>query len=362
MRKISMKFLGLLLAAVVLTGCQKKEEGEITAEVLPTPIETVEVQVPEETKEPVDTHEGQAQSVVTGIWVPEEDAALRPYAIMFNNIEYASPQSGVSEAAVLYEALAEGGITRLMGIVEKPSADRIGSVRSARHYFVSVADEYDAIFVHYGQTKYALSKIAELGINNLSGLEAVGTKVFYRDKNIKAPHNAFASAKGIYEGTKTKDYRTQYRDELCRHFDFFEEDRVIKGREANVVKLGFSRYASPSFEYSKEDGIYYRSQFGGGHTDANTGEQLAYKNIIIQLVEESNIDKNGYQTIDFTNNTGKGYFITNGKAKEITWEKNESGKAMRYLAKDGSLLRINAGKTYVALYPTYRQEYLSISK
>lgn len=360
MKKFGVRFLGTILLVAALTGCQKKEESNTTAEV--APIVTEQEVIPAETPEPEETHEGEAQSVLTGLWIPKEEASLRPYAVMFNNIEYASPQSGTSEASILYEALAEGGITRLMGIIERPSSDRIGSVRSARHYFVSVADEYDAIFVHYGQTKYALSKISELKVNNLSGLEAIGTTVFYRDKSIKAPHNAFASAKGIFEGTKKKAYRTEYREDLCKHFNFYEEDAQLEGENANHIKLGFSSSANPFFDYNKGEGLYYRGQFGKEHVDANTGEQLAFKNIIIQLVEEKNIDSNGYQTINFENATGKGYYITNGKAQEITWEKNESGKAMRYLDTDGKLLSINPGKTYVALYPTYRLENLSISE
>lgn len=359
MKRGYVKILGILLVSVLLTGCQKNKPAEITAEIEPSPVVQEE---PVETVEPEETHEGEALSFLTGCWVPEEENTQRPYAVMFNNIEYASPQSGTMEADILYEALAEGGITRLMGILPKPTADRIGSVRSARHYFVSVADEYDAIFVHYGQTKYALSKIAELQVNNLSGLEGIGTTVFYRDKAIKAPHNAFASAKGIYEGMKKKGYRTEYRENLCQHFGFYEEDTDIAGETANFVQLGFSGYASPYFDYNKGERLYYRNQFEKPHVDANTKEQLAFKNIIIQLVEESNIDKKGYQDIDFTNATGKGYYISNGHAEEITWEKNEKGKAMRYLDKDGGLLKINPGKTYIALYPTYRKDALTISE
>ena len=107
--------------------------------------------------------------------MPEEVGNRRPYAVMLNNHEIASPQSGTSEASILYEAIVEGGITRLMGVYEQFSTERIGSVRSARHYFVSFADEYDAIFVHFGETKYATAKIKELGIDNLSGLTGIGT-------------------------------------------------------------------------------------------------------------------------------------------------------------------------------------------
>lgn len=93
---------------------------------------------------------------------------------MINNIEYAfDHQMGVSKADVVYEALAEGGITRMMAIYQDVSkVKKIGSVRSARHYYVQFAYEWDAIFCHFGQTKYAISKMKKLKTDNLSGLSA----------------------------------------------------------------------------------------------------------------------------------------------------------------------------------------------
>src|SRR5699024_3792131 len=103
-----------------------------------------------------------------------------------------------------------GGITRLLALGENYTGDRIGSVRSSRHYFASIADEYDAIYVHYGKTKYAKSKLAELGIGNLDGETGIGTTVFYRDNKMKAPHNAFTSLKGILAGIEKKGYETKH--------------------------------------------------------------------------------------------------------------------------------------------------------
>lgn len=363
MRKKIKSVILVFTFIILFTGCGKKDGEAIK------PIETANVTKESNTPKPAkiettltpeELHEGQARSKISNIWIDEELVTKRPYALMFNNIQYASPQSGISQASILYEAVVEGGITRLMGIFEEFDSNRIGSARSARHYFVSFADEYDAIFVHYGQTKYALSKMATLGTDNLSGLEGVGSTVFYRDKSLKAPHNAFASYEGIIKGTKQKGYRTELKEDYENHFTFYEEDTSIQGKKAEKITLGFSRNMSPYFEYNKKNKKYYRFQFGGKHTDKNTGKQLAFKNIIIQCVKEWNIDKNGYQTMEIENSSGKGYYITNGHAEEITWKKNESTKKMHYYDAEGNVLCVNSGKTYIGIFPDNRLDYLKI--
>ena len=365
MKKSWLVFGCMFCMILMISGCGKKNEMEKEA-IVPIESPVVEMSVepslePTVESKPTESHKGKVQSELTGEWIAKKLAKHRPYAFMINNIEYANPQSGTSQASILYEAVVEGGITRMMGIFEDFDAERIGSARSARHYFVSFADEYDAIFVHFGQTKYALAKIAELDVDNLSGLEAVGSTVFYRDKGIKAPHNAFGSYKGIMAGTKQKKYRTERRDDI-NGFSFYEKNKKIDGDSVKKVTLGFSSYTSPYFVYNKKDALFYRYQFGDKHIDKATGKQLAFKNIIIQLVKEWDIDRNGYQTMDIENTKGEGYYLTNGRCTKITWEKNEKEKKRTYYDMDGKPLKLNVGKTYIAIYPTKRIDDLIFSK
>ena len=361
----------MVLLAVLFIGCKKKEEKEPQQSrepvmtVTPEAIET-KAPVPEEEAAPTPEpqHVGEARSLLTGEWIPEKQAKCRPFAVMINNIEYAGTRHcGIGQASILYEAIVEGGITRMMGLFENFDADKIGSTRSARHYFVSFASEYDAIFAHFGQTSYALDKIAELGVDNLSGLSALGTTVYYRDNTINPPHNAFTSKKGLVEGAKAAGYRLKYKKGQESHFTFYKENRKLKhGKPAGNIVLSFTAYTAPSFEYHKKDGLYYRSQFGGPHIDTLTGEQLAFKNILVQFVTEWNIDNHGYQTMDLSDTTGTGYYFTNGKGKKITWRKQESTGYMRYLNEDGSELSINPGKTYIAIMPDDGSAKVTISK
>ncbi|CRZ34276.1 DUF3048 family protein [Herbinix hemicellulosilytica] len=345
----------IFLTVLTLGSCKKNKDKKnsdnnqnITIIPSPTVRITPEPTSPPETAE--DNHEGEMKSYLTGLWVPIETGTKRPYAIQFSNFKTVRNQWGIGQADIVYEALVEGGITRLLAIGENYSGDRIGSIRSSRHYFASFADEYDAIYIHYGKTKYATSKIKELGIDNLDGETGIGTTVFYRDKSMKAPHNAFTSLDKILAGIEKKGYRTELKSDYEPHFKFYEQDTDIDGSACNKITIKYP-YNKPYLEYNSSDKLYYRYQFGEVHKDSNTGEQLKFKNIIVQFVKEWDIDRNGYQTMELENAEGTGYYITNGKMVPITWKKNESKKWMRYYDSSGQELTINPGKTYIAIYP-----------
>jgi len=304
--------------------------------------------------------EGKTRSLITGSLIDDKYENVRPYAFMFNNIRNAYPQTGTGRAGVLYEILAEGGITRLMGIFDNMKGDRIGSARSARHYYVDFANEYDAIYIHYGQTKYATAEIKKLGIDELSGLAAEGSTVFYRDYSIPAPHNAFASADGIAKGTKNKNISTKLRDGIESHFNFVYDktvdNKMDDSNKAAKVTLPFSAYMTPYFTYNKKTGKYTRYAFGTVHKDRGTGKALTFKNLFVQFVNEYNIDHNGYQTMDLINNNGSGYYITNGRAIKVYWKKGNANSKTAFFYDKGFTkeVEVNPGKTYYAVFPKDR--------
>lgn len=292
----------------------------------------------------------------------------RPFAFMFNNIEFAYPQTGTGRAEILYEILAEGGITRLMGVFDYMKGDKIGSVRSARHYYVDFANEFDAIFVHFGQTHYAIDEIKKLGVDTISGLSWEGARAFYRDNSIRAPHNAFASAKGLMQAMKDKKLRTGPGKGLTSHFNFSEEDEVTNDKEgsfkAEYVKVPFSAYMTPSFTYGKKEKLYTRYAFGTKHIDKGTGKALKFRNIFIQFVNEYNKDRNGYQTMDLMNQSGSGYYITNGKGIKVYWQKKGGAdKTKFYYDKTHTEeVLVNTGKTYYAVFPVNRKDMIGFKK
>lgn len=334
-------------------------------------VETKSTSAPEVTLAPTpiptptaDPRAGKVQSSLTGEWVTEKVEAKRPYAVMINNIEYAfKNQRGTSKADIIYEALAEGGITRMMAIYQDPSKVKaIGSVRSARHYYVQFAKEWNAIYCHFGHTKYATKQIEKLKINNLSGLSGIGPVVYERDRSISAPHNVFTSGAKLQKGTKKLKYsRKQNTDKTAEHFHFYEEERdLAQGKTAKNVTLPFSAYSTCKLKYSPKKGTYSKFEYEQKHMDVYYKKQLSFKNVIVQFVEESNIDHNGYQTMKLSNHSGKGYYLSRGKAQKITWERKESENKMVYKDNNGNVLTINPGKTYIAVYPNSRKQFIKI--
>ncbi|NLZ80985.1 MAG: DUF3048 domain-containing protein, partial [Clostridiales bacterium] len=309
-----MKFLkkAMLVGAsiLVLGACGREEVAETTKEITPTiPVET--------TTEPETTvsREGMMPSYLTGEWVHKEVGNRRPVAVMLNNIKTAVPQSGIEKAGVVYEAPVEGGITRLMGIFEEyDDLAKIGSVRSARTYYVYFAKEFDSIYVHYGEANYATPLLSSSDIQNLSGLEGVGNVVYYRTTDRKAPHNAYTSAEGLQKGIEAMKYRTDFEDGYTGHYKFAEDgENITLTNGSPVVKLapGYT-VNSPWFEYNSEDELFYRFQYNDKQIDQETAKQLAYKNIIMQISDTKTIGDTEYLDITVSG-SGKGKYLTNGQ-------------------------------------------------
>ena len=351
------RMICLLLRACMLVtaGCGKKKEEpakepEVEVKEEPEVKEPVKKEEPKE-KEPEDNHEGMAKSYLTGEWIDEELAKKRPLAVMIGNTSDALPQYGISSADVIYEVPVEGSYTRLMAIFQDYSGlEKIGSVRSCRHYFIYFAREFDALYTHYGQAVYAEPVLAREDVHNLSGMDSTLESImFYRDTNRKAPHNAFISEEGIKAGIEQKGYRTELSDSYSGHYQFAEDDAQVQltGEEALVVSPGYF-VNKPWFVYDASDGLYYRYEFRDKHIDGANEKQLAVKNILVQYCDWSYMDENGYMDINTTSG-GDGYYITNGKIENVTWTKANEDSPARYFDESGNEITINQGKTWVCI-------------
>ena len=298
------------------------------------------------------THDGMVRSTITGLYIDEELAKLRPLAIMMGNTKSAAPQSGISAASVVYEIPVEGGITRLMSIIEDYKAlEKIGSCRSCRYYFCHYACEYDALYAHVGQSKYAKDTLAKPQVLNINGLKGECDSIFFRTKDRKAPHNCYAIGEQIYKYAEKKNgYGVMYPDGHKAHFQFVGDDEfndLNDGESAVYVEPGYSVDA-PYFEYNSDDELYYRFQYKGKHVDLETGEQIACTNIIIQFVGISYLDDNESLKIT-TVGSGDGVFITRGKKIDITWKKDSEFEITHYYDKAGNEIKLNSGKTWILL-------------
>lgn len=275
----------------------------------------------------------------------------RPIAVMIDNHEDAWPQANLNKAYMVYEIIVEGGETRLMALFKGQDLDKIGPIRSSRHYFLDYAMENDAIYVHYGWSPQAESDISTYKVNNINGL-VQSEKDFWRDKGKYAPHNAVTNTANILKIAEANKYRrTSVQDSVLNYVT--DEVNLEGGSSAIKVTIPFSTLQTVSYEYDEENKVYTRYARKELQTDWVTGEAVTTKNIIITFAENytlSDSENKGRQGLKNTG-TKKGYYITNGNAIEITCEKSSRTEKTIYKDLQGNVIDVNDGNTFVEICP-----------
>lgn len=275
----------------------------------------------------------------------------RPIAVMIDNHSDAWPQAGLQEAYMIYEIIVEGGETRLMALFKGVDLEKIGPVRSARHYFLDYAMENDAIYVHFGESPQASSDIKKYSIDEIDGIVEDGT-TFWRVKDKYSPHNAVTTTAKILESAKNKNYKTTSNKESVLNYVTDEVD-LEEGQGAVSVTIPHSDLQTVKYVYDEEKQVYERYARGKEQTDWDTGEVLTTKNIIITFCDNyklSDTENKGRQGL--TNiGTFDGYYITNGKVIKIKCIKNARDEQTRYEDLEGNKIEVNDGNTFVNICP-----------
>ena len=299
-----------------------------------------------ETQEPV---------VEKKLQILDLESNTRPIAVMINNHKTAQPyQTGLNDAYLVYEIVVEGGITRMMAVFKDKDTSTIGTVRSSRHYFLDYAQENDAIYTHFGWSPKAEEDINNLDIDNVNGMVDSG---FWRDQDllnngVPSEHTAYNNIENIlkvadkrgYETTSTKDTLLNYSvDEI----DLSTMEGAIK---ADNVFIEYSSYQKNTFKYDSVNKVYNKYSNDTLRKDYVTGEAFKAKNIITYQVNNYSMDSYGRQEIDNIG-SGKGYFISNGYAVPITWEKESPSSQTIYKFLDGKEITVNDGITYIQIQP-----------
>lgn len=275
----------------------------------------------------------------------------RPFAVVINNIKAALPHHGVSQADMIYEILAEGGITRCLAIFTDVSdVEKLGSVRSARTYFIDLAKAYDAILVHAGGSEYAYEEFSNSGWPHLDGIRG-SSKYFYRDqarlnRGVSKEHTLFTSGEKILAAAQDTKYKLT-RDSIDYGFKF-AEDIDLSGDAASKITLSFTKKRETVMTYNPETGLYEGYQQGGDYIDGNTGEVMAFKNIIILHARTTS---NGYRMFADLVGTGNGYFACNGEMVAIKWSRKSAKAPFVYTLADGTPIELGIGTTYVGILP-----------
>jgi hypothetical protein len=313
----------------------------------------------------------------------EEVTQRKPVAVMLNNHPDARPQAGLSAADIVYEVVAEGGISRIMPVFHSNIPDRVGSVRSARIYFMQIAAEYWPIFSHWGvahrpayelglsDTEFAdlLSKGAaetDPKADARSYLDEISLPVantdttpnlFYREEglNVATEHTGFAKFKDVY-AEFTKFYPEPSWSEFQKFDTWNFKDEKLDST-ALVTKFTYNFWDFPGFEtswnYNEANNTYTRVQGGVVTTDRNTETPVNVTNVIIQKTKETKLnDVKGHLLYDVIG-TGSATIYMDGVAVNALWSKPSARERTVYRDTSGSPIEFNRGLTWVVVLPDY---------
>lgn len=291
--------------------------------------------------------------------IVNEKTKSRPFAVMINNANAARPvQSGLQDAYIVYEIIVEGGITRYMALFLDQSTARIGSIRSARHYFLDYALENDAIYVHCGYSPQAKADFSTLGIDRI---EAGTSSNSWRDKQLRQQgyayeHTLFTSIEKLNNSVGKK--RTERNNDLLLNYTTDEVDlsKMENAKPANDILIKYSNVNKTGYIYNAENKVYKRTVNGKEHVDYVTKNQYTVKNIITYQVKNYTIEggEKGRQTIENIG-SGKGYYITDGYAVPITWQKSSRKSQTIYKYENGEEIKFNDGNTFIQIQPTNQE-------
>jgi len=278
----------------------------------------------------------------------EGKADHRVVSVMINNHTKARPQSGLSQADIVFEVLAEAQITRFLALFHSQLPDTIGPVRSARPYFNELASGFDALYVYHGASTAINRHVAESGIPYLDAASYDNNGwLFERSTERKAPHNSYLLTQDIERFMKEKGYTNP---DSIEALPFEKENREsAEGRPIDKVKVIYSERPEETVTYSfrESDGNFERSSDGMPSVDHENGERLAVDNVWIVETRHTIIDSQGRRAIDLTSG-GNGYLLRKGKIIEAEW-KDVNGRILPY--RDGRLIRFTPGKTWVNIIP-----------
>ena len=282
-----------------------------------------------------------------------------PLAIMIENHPDARPQSGLNQADLVYEAIAEGGITRYMAVYWSNEAARIQYVRSARIYYIQWAAELGAVYTHWGQVEDpgpvdVWPVLARLNVRDLNGL-ILGEEVGYRDESRFAPHNVYTDTGLLWRSAQARGFNGPPVLDPWK----FKEDEPQRPanpaeRAAPAVNVTFGTPGSAfdvTWNYDPATNSYLRSLGGAPHIDATTGEQLTARNVAVQFAPLYPSGVKAYNIID-TVGTGRAVIFQDGVAKEGSWKKDSESGRTRFFDAAGGEIPFNRGRTWIEVVPT----------
>ncbi|MFF2480115.1 DUF3048 domain-containing protein [Paenibacillus sp. NPDC058071] len=340
---------GLVLSAAMLLSACAGKGGEAP----PNPTAT------EATDSPAVATEAPAYPYVaplTGVG-RQTEAAERPIAVMINNLKPARPQSGLTNADVIWEVLAEGGVTRLIAIFQSTDrlTDNIGPIRSIRPYLIEIGETYGAVLAHAGASTDAYAILQQQKKPYLDEISNAGT-YFWRSKDRKAPHNLYASLDKLRQGAEKRGYSA---GKAVPVYSFLPEEDSVAAvtsttndtgvADVSHVEIMFTlKNYKVSYDYDKASGLYKRFINNEPHVDMNNNEQLSAANLVVLEASHKTLDDVGRLAVNLTSG-GKAVLLQKGRVIDCEWVRAEDN--MIRIMKDGAEVKLVQGKTFFHIVP-----------
>lgn len=332
--------LGIILIALVGGGVyvmnhEEKTSGTATKETV-------------ENTTPVPTF----PAVLDGVMTDEISAARHPVAVMVENHPDSRPQAGLDKASVVYEAIAEGGITRFLAVFGTHEAEKVGPVRSARTYYVDWAHGFDAFYAHVGGNMDALQKIPKDKIYDLDQFRY--SAPYWRElkKGVALEHTMFTSTPKLRDQAAKNKYPTANNFSAYKYKDDPTGAEYDALPETQTVTVDFSTAPyKVDFVYDKKTNSYKRNMAGKSHVDQITKDQLNPKDIVVMTMTRrptvTSINEPGY--IMDTIGTGKARFYMDGKEILGTWKKETTGSRELFYDSTGAEITFNRGQLWICV-------------
>ena len=293
-------------------------------------------------------------SPINGIWYTQAEAKSwkdrLPIAAVIENHTDARPQSGFSKAEVVYETLAEGGITRTLAVYLSQDST-IGPVRSNRPYLLDWVSEYTAGYAHIGGSPLAQGLVKKYNIRDLDQF-FLGAPTYQRTNHRFAPHNVYTSTSKLRGAAATKGYKGPVKIDSWLFTD--EESKLAKRPKKFTLNLGFlgAFGYDVKWVYQPSSNIYLRFNGGVKHVDATTKKQLSAKTIIVQRVTVKPEPSGHSRILLGTIGSGKVQIFRDGKVITGTWKKKNRTSRTKFFDKSGKEILLNRGQIWVEVVPS----------
>ncbi len=286
-------------------------------------------------------------SPLTGAKVADEATTKQAVtAVMIENSPDARPQSGLKESGVVFEAIAEGGITRFLVLYQEQKPQLVGPVRSLRMYYVDWLAAFNASVAHVGGSAAALAEVRNGSYRDIDQFFNAGS--YWRATDRYAPHNVYTSFERLDALNQQKGYTSSAFTGFTR-----KDSAAAETPTATTISVAISGpLYNSSYAYNAETNTYDRSQAGAPHTDREGGG-ISPRVVIVMKIDEQRVFEDGWREQINTIGSGSAFIFQDGTVQEVTWKKNSRAEQITFTNAEGKDVPLARGQTWITAIPLH---------